>query len=100
MFTQLIYSCMMIGSYSSVFCECREQEPVYFSDILNSLQKRCGLVIPGEDTDWSGIPRMHIHVRRDKVLQDALKEVKKPRFDPTKLIHVRVHECASQNSFK
>ena len=45
------------------------------------------------DEDWDTFPRTHILVRREKVLTDALREVRKNRFDPTKLLKVCVFMC-------
>ena len=42
------------------------------------------------DEDWDTFPRTRILVRREKVLTDALLEVRKNRFDPTKLLKVCV----------
>ncbi len=40
--------------------------------------------------NWDTIPRTSILVLREKLLEDALREVRKERFDPTKLLRVMV----------
>ena len=40
------------------------------------------------DDDWATFPRACIDVRREAVLEDALREARKARFDPTKLLNV------------
>lgn len=57
-------------------------------ELLSSLQERCGVRVPVSDDDWEVVPRAHILVRREGVLEDALKEARKTRFDPTKILKV------------
>lgn len=57
-------------------------------DAITLLQKKCGIVIPKNDQEWEGVPRMSIDVRREYVLADGLREAKKSRFEPAKLLKV------------
>lgn len=41
-----------------------------------------------DEDDWDLTPRTRILVRREGLLEDALSEVRKNRFDPTKLLDV------------
>ena len=60
------------------------------ADVLDVLRRRCDLDIPQSMSDWFEFdePRMAIDVRRGHVVNDALKEARKPRFDCTKLLKV------------
>lgn len=64
------------------------REPTCLADILVHLQNTYGVVVPTTDEEWATIPRISFHIRRDKVLDDAMREAKKPRFNPTKLLNV------------
>ena len=66
------------------------REPTSFGELLAILQRQNDIKVVASDEDWETIPRTHILVRRGKVLEDALREVRKDRFDPTKLINVRL----------
>ena len=44
--------------------------------------------MPTNDEQWSDAPRTIIDVRRDFVLKDAIREAKKKKFDPSKLLRV------------
>ena len=67
------------------------REPVTLKDAIGVLQKACGIVIPKSDDEWEGIPRMSIDVRREYVFTDGLREARKSRFDPAKLLKVYDH---------
>ena len=54
------------------------------------MQKQNGMKIPVTEEDWVTFPRTHIIVNRETLLQDALREAKKDRFDPTKVLDVRM----------
>ena len=43
--------------------------------------------MPSDDKEWFDFDRQEIDIRRSHVLQDALKEGHKRRFDPTKLLN-------------
>ena len=62
------------------------KEPTSLADIIRQLQKECGLKIPMSE-EWGDIPRTPIDIRRTMVVKDGLREAKKSRFDPTKLVH-------------
>ncbi len=52
-------------------------------DLVATLRSRWGVQLPSSDDNWATFPRTHVLVRREKVLEDALREAKKARFDPT-----------------
>ena len=58
---------------------------------LEEIQERAGVVMPTEDTDWCTLLRTEVTVRRDMVLQDALREGHKNRFKPEKCLKVQLH---------
>ena len=64
------------------------REPASLKDAINLLQEKCGIVIPKNDQEWEGVSRMCIDVRREHVLADGLREAKKSRFEPAKLLKV------------
>ena len=64
------------------------REPTSYAELLAILQRQNSIKMVANDEDWDTIPRTHILVRRRKVLEDALHEVRKDRFDPTKLLNV------------
>ena len=64
------------------------REPTRYAELLAILQRPNSIKMVANDEDWDTIPRTHILVRRGKVLEDALREVRKDRFDPTKLLNV------------
>ena len=64
------------------------REPSSYAELLAILQMQNSIKMVANDEDWDTIPRTHILVRRGKVLEDALHEVRKDRFDPTKLLNV------------
>jgi hypothetical protein len=57
-------------------------------EYIAALQAGLGVKVPSTDEGWETLPRTHITVRRDKLLADAMKEARKARFDPTKLLNV------------
>lgn len=46
-------------------------------------------MVPANVEGWIAAPRMPFEVRRQDLLADALKEVAREEFDPTKLLRVR-----------
>ena len=64
------------------------KEPTSLADIIRQLQKECGLKIPMSEEEWGDIPRTPIDIRRTMVVKDGLREARKARFDPTKLLKV------------
>lgn len=64
------------------------RKPTSFKDVLTTLQDMHGVKMAACDEDWSTFPRTNILIRREKLLPDALREVRKKRFDPTKLLNV------------
>ena len=63
-------------------------QPPTLEYLVAFLRRRSGIQLPASNDDWTAFPRTRITVRRDKVLADALKEVKKASFDPAKLMDV------------
>lgn len=57
-------------------------------DIILVLQNNCGLKMPTTGAEWCDVPRTTFDVRRNFVLNDGLREARKSRFDPTKLLNV------------
>ena len=57
--------------------------------MLDALQKQNGVRMPHSDEEWATFPRTHILVDRAVFLDDALREAKQDRFDPTKALNVR-----------
>ena len=64
------------------------REPTSFSDLLVDMQKKCGVAMLATDEEWAVCPRTSVTIRRDRVVEDALREARRPRFDPTKLLKV------------
>ena len=64
------------------------REPTNFQELLHSLQVQNGFQMATTGEEWASFPRMPIAIRREKVLSDALREAKKPRFNPAKLLKV------------
>ena len=62
--------------------------PETLIDVILKLQKECGILIPDSPEDWLNCSRTYIDIRRDKVLEDGIREAKKKRFDPSKLLNV------------
>ena len=52
------------------------------------LQEKIDLKVPTTMEEWLDVPRCEIDVRRSFVVEDAIREGRKQRFDPTKLIKV------------
>ena len=68
----------------------RDAAPDCVKDIIQLLQKQHGLKLPESDEEWIDVPRTSICVRRSFILKDGLKEAGKSRFDPAKLLKVRI----------
>ena len=64
------------------------REPTSYAALSAILQRHNSIKIVANDADWDTILRTHMLVRRGKVLEDALREVRKDRFNPTKLLNV------------
>ena len=63
-------------------------EPAGPRDLVATLRSSCGMQLPSSDDEWVTFPRTSIIVRRKHVLEDALREAKKARFDPNKILNV------------
>ena len=63
-------------------------EPKSLSECIGILRKTNNFTMPSDDREWFDFDRQEIDIRRSHVLQDALKEGHKRRFDPTKLLNV------------
>ena len=59
------------------------------NECVEHLRKESGMVFPETNNDWSKQKHTNVMVRRECFLKDAMKETKKKRFDPTKLIYAR-----------
>ena len=57
-------------------------------DCIAKLRAQINFTMPATDEDWIEADRAEIDVRRDYVLLDALKEGRKKRFSPEKLLKV------------
>lgn len=58
--------------------------------MIKSLQLNCGLHLPHTDSDWLEVPRTEVDIRRSMVVQDSLREARKPRFNASNLLNVSV----------
>ena len=52
------------------------------------LREKIDLKVPTTMEEWLDVPRCEIDVRVSFVVEDAIREGRKQRFDPTKLIKV------------
>ena len=58
-------------------------------DCLEVIQKKAGVHMPNEDDlDWCEFSRTEIMIQRHYLLEDALKEVHKRRFNPKNYLKV------------
>ena len=59
-------------------------------DCIEKIQKKAGIFKPNEDSDcnWCTLPRTEIVICRPHLLEDALKEGHKRRFDSRKYLKV------------
>ena len=66
-------------------------------DCIEKIQTRAGIFKPSEDSDsdWCTLPRTEIVIRRPYLLEDALKEGHKRRFDPRKYLRVCIYRSLS-----
>lgn len=64
------------------------RNPTSLQDVIIQLQHKYGLCIPTTDEEWAMCSRMNVDIRRSDVLNDGIREAKKTRFDPTKLLKV------------
>lgn len=69
-----------------VFFFCREQCDI--KNYIRQLQEKYGVTVAVRDEDWDTLSRTPVTIRRDKLVEDALRECEKTRFDPTKLLKV------------
>ena len=71
--------------------------PLTLMDCIEKIQTRAGILKPSEDSDcgWCTLPRTEIVIRRPYLLEDALKEGHKKRFDPKKFLKVCVFSSLS-----
>ena len=53
------------------------REPTSYVELLAIFQRQNSIKMVANDEDWDTIPRTHILVQRGKVLEDALREVRK-----------------------
>jgi len=63
-------------------------EPQIVFDCIDMLRKNNDFVMPSGDIEWFDFDHQDINISRSHILQDALREVHKRRFDPTKLLNV------------
>ena len=65
------------------------------NDVVLVLRQKTNIRIPAVTSEeWEVIPRTSIDVRRDFVVQDGIREARKKRFDPSKLLRVSFSKCA------
>ena len=83
----------MVITGSSVYY----REPCRILDCVAKLRAKINFTMPATEEDWINLDRTEIDVRRSHILADALKEGRKRRFDPTKLLKIITHNC-SHNS--
>ena len=57
---------------------------------IEHLRQQSGVHIPEDDADWGIQTRTDVVIRRTHLVKDAIKEAKKNRFDPSKLISVSI----------
>ena len=66
-------------------------------DCLEVIQRKAGVLMPNEDDlDWCEFSRTEIMIRRHFLLEDALKEGHKRRFNPKKYLKVLFIQLAYQ----
>ena len=63
-------------------------EPKSLFECIEILRRKNNFIMPSDDSKWFDFDRQDIDVCRSHLLQDALKEGHKRRFDPTKLLNV------------
>lgn len=63
-------------------------EPKSLFECIEILRRKNNFIMPSDDSKWFDFDRQDIDVHRSHLLQDALKEGHKRRFDPTKLLNV------------
>ena len=68
------------------FANCRNLSSLF--DVVGGIQRKYGVAIPKTDEEWAICPRLTIDVRRDKVLEDAIREARKDRFRSSTLLKV------------
>ena len=58
--------------------------------LMDCLEKSAGMILPCNDSeyDWNLLPRTEIVIRRECLLEDAIKEGQKKRFNPKKYLKV------------
>ena len=52
------------------------------------MRKQWGVMIPVSEDELATSPRTSVDIRRDRVVEDAIREARKEKFDPTKLLSV------------
>lgn len=72
-------------------CDLVFSEPQTTLDCVSELRAQMNFTMPSTDEGWMDAEVTEIDVRRDFVLVDALKEGRKKRFDPRKLLKVSSH---------
>ncbi len=81
---KITYNSHILDWASSLLC----REPSCLAELLGAIQKKCGVVVPANEEEWATCPRTHIVISRESVLEDSLREVRKARFDSTKILNV------------
>jgi len=64
--------------------------PCTLKQCIEHLRQESGVLIPESDDDWSKQKRTDVVIQRTHIVKDTIKEAKKKRFDPSKLICVRI----------
>ncbi len=65
------------------------REPTNLPDCVKFLQKQAKFTMPECDDDYYDNVVTEIDVRRDMVANDAFREARKRKFQPSKLLKVR-----------
>ena len=63
-------------------------EPKSLFECIETLQRKNNFIMPSDDSKWFDFDHQDIDVCRSHLLQDALKEGHKRRFNSTELLNV------------
>lgn len=67
---------------------CSNREPSCLPELLASLQAKWDVKLAVSEEEWATLPRTNVTVSRERVLEGALRMVRRRRFDGTKLLNV------------
>jgi len=63
-------------------------EPTSFKEVIEEVRKQWCIVMPANEDELATLPRTSVDIRRDKVVENAIREARKAKFDSTKLLSV------------